>query len=442
MAHTFSGNRARVNGRGHAVLSSGHSGLGRIVMPRLTAALACGLTSLLLAVAASADVLAVVEPGQAGFSADRLTRIGRTLTAEIEARRMPGAVVLLARRGRIGYFERFGALDPAGPAPMSRDAIFRIYSMTKPWTSVAAMMLVEEGRLLLSDPVSKFLPQLARRQVAVESGLVPAQREITIQDLLRHTSGFTYGGRTTNAVVREAYREHGVDALDITNAELIDRIARAPLAHQPGAAFEYGRSTDVLGRVVEVVSGLTLGRFFEARIFRPLKMVDSGFHVPAGQHPRIAQAFAKDVITGRDASMLAVTAPPTYEAGGQGGVATAMDYARFAQMLLDRGVLDGQRLLGRQTVDFMTADHLGRARDTFRTNPGYGFGLGFAVRVAQGVATSPGSVGDYNWAGAGGTYFWVDPKEQLVAVFMAQTPGEIRTHYRTLVRDLVYQAVD
>ena len=420
-------------------------------MTRRITQLACLLACLLVAAAASAEVLPMVKPEQAGFSADRLARLARTLQSEIDQKRMPGAVVLIARRGQIGYFESFGKLDPAGNSAMPKDAIFRIYSMTKPWTSVAVMMLVEEGRLVLSDPVSKFVPPLTKLDVAVErtdpttgktvTALEPAQREITIQDLLRHTSGFTYGFRTTKVVVREAYAKHAIDSADTTNAGLIDRIAKAPLAHQPGTVFEYGRSTDVLGRVVEVVSGKTLGRFFEERIFRPLKMVDSAFHVPADKHARLAQAFSKDVLSGRDVSMLKVTVPPTYEAGGQGGVATAMDYARFAQMMLGRGALDGTQLLARHTVDFMTSDHLGKIRDTSRTNTGYGFGLGFAVRVDTGVATSPGSVGDYNWAGAGGTYFWVDPKEQLVAVLMAQTPGEIRTYYRTLTRDLVYQAL-
>jgi CubicO group peptidase (beta-lactamase class C family) len=420
-------------------------------MTRLVITLACLLASLAVPLTASADALSMVTPQQAGLSSERLARLARTLNTEIEKARMPGAVMLIARRGGIGYLETFGKLDPAGSTPMTKDAIFRIYSMTKPWTSVAVMMLVEEGRIVLTDPVSKFLPQLTKLQVAVEntdpSGktvteLVPARREITIQDLLRHTSGFSYGSRVRNATVRDAYARHGVDAGDITNAELIDRLAKAPLVHQPGTAFEYGRSTDVLGRVVEVVSGTTLGRFFEERIFRPLKMTDSGFHVPAAKHPRIAQPLAKDVVSGRETRLITVTAPPTYESGGGGGVSTAMDYARFAQMLLGGGALDGTPLLGRHTVALMTADHLGKARDTFATNPGYGFGLGFAVRMEPGVATSPGSVGDYNWAGAGGTYFWVDPKEQLVVVLMAQTPGEIRTHYRVLFRDLVYQALE
>jgi CubicO group peptidase (beta-lactamase class C family) len=398
---------------------------------------------LLLAPAAAwAQTLRPVKPEQAGFSPERLGRLEQTLKTEIEQNRLPGAVVLIARRGQIAYFETFGKLDPARDVAMPNDAIFRLYSMTKPFTSVAAMMLVEEGRLVLTEPVAKYLPQLAKPQVAVDGGAqVPASREITIQDLLRHTAGFTYGMRVRNPVVWEAYARERVDALELTNAELVERIAKVPLVHHPGAAFEYGRSTDVLGRLVEVIASAPLSRVFEERIFRPLKMTDAGFHVPADKHARLAGAFAKDVVTGQPTRMLPVMAPPTFEAGGQGAVSTTLDYARFAQMLLNRGELDGARLLARHTVDLMTADHLGKIRDTFNAGPGYGFGLGFAVRLVPGVAASPGSVGDYNWAGAGGTYFWVDPKEQLVVVFMAQTPGPIRRHYRTLVRGLVYQAL-
>jgi CubicO group peptidase (beta-lactamase class C family) len=409
--------------------------IARVAVAVLSAALLLGPA------VAWAQSLRPIVPEQAGFSPQRLGRLEAALRTEIDQKRLPGAVVLIARRGQVAYFETFGSLDPARGTPMPKDAIFRLYSMTKPFTSVAAMMLVEEGRLLLTDPVSKYLAQLAKREVAGEDGaLVAAKREITVHDLLRHTSGFTYGTRVKSPVVREAYAREKVDGIELTSAELIDRIARTPLVHHPGAAFEYGRSTDVLGRLVEVITGQSLGAVFEERIFRPLRMTDAGFHVPADRHARIAQAFATDVVTGRPARMLPVTAPPRYEAGGQGAVSTTIDYARFAQMLLNRGELDGARLLARHTVDLMTSDHLGKIRDTF-AEPGYGFGLGFAVRLAPGASPSAGSVGDYTWAGAGGTYFWVDPKEQLVVVFMAQTPGPIRTRYRTLVRGLVYQAL-
>ena len=368
------------------------------------------LTALTPVVAAE---LPTAQPTDIGLSPDRLARIGQAINREIETNRMPGAVVLIARKGKIGYFETFGFRDKAAGAPMPKDAIFRTYSMTKPVTSVAIMMLVEEGRLTLSTPVSQVLPQLAKRTVAIERldaagrvvmHTVPAEREITIQDLLRHTSGLTYGGRSTKSSVREAYEKAGVDSADLTNAELIDRLAKVPLVHQPGASWEYSRSTDVLGRVVEVVAGTTLGKFFEERIYGPLGMRDSGFWVSADKHGRIAQPFPKDVLSGKDVTLLDITAPRKYESGGGGGVSTARDYARFAHLLLRGGEVDGVRLLSRRTVELMTTDHLGTARSTF-TQPGHGFGLGFAVRTEPGVSSFAGSVGDYNWAGAGGTYY-------------------------------------
>ena len=398
----------------------------------------------------AADPLPRVKPEQVGLSSERLAHLGRVLNEEVEKGKIPGAVALVARKGRIAYFESLGARDPETRAPMTRDAIFRIYSMTKPFTSVAVMMLQEEGRLVLNDPISKFLPQLAKLSVAVESKdpatgqttyeLVPARREITVQDLLRHTSGFTYGSRTTNTMVRDAYAAARVDARDLTNAELVERLATVPLVHQPGTAWEYGRSTDVLGRLVEVISGKSLGAFFAERIFRPLAMKDAGFSVPRDQQGRLAQPFAVDPATGEKISLVDVSTPPKYESGGGGGVATTDDYIRFAQMLLNGGRLNGPRLLSRTTVNFMASDHLGRMSESHRT-PGYTFGLGFSVRMATGLAGQAGSVGEYGWAGAGGTYFWVDPKEQLVAILMTQAPGPSRVYYRQLFKELVEQAV-
>ncbi len=411
------------------------------------------LTAVLLltfAMPVVAAELPTAKPADVGLSGERLARIGQAIDREIEANRMPGAVVLIARKGRVAYLETFGYRDKSAGARMTPDAIFRTYSMTKPITSVAIMMLIEEGRLTLDTPVSRVLPQLGKLSVATERldpatgrvvvHTVPTEREITIQDLLRHTSGFTYGSRSTKTSVRDAYAKAEVDANDLTNAELIDRLAKVPLVHQPGTRFEYGRSTDVLGRVVEVVAGTTLGRFFDERIHRPLDMRDSGFWVPADKHARIAEPLPKDVISGQDVRLLPITEPRKYESGGGGGVSTARDYARFAHLLLRGGELDGVRLLSRRTVELMTSDHLGAIRSTF-SQPGHGFGLGFAVRTETGVSPFAGSVGDYNWAGAGGTYFWVDPKEQLVAILMAQTPGAIRTYYRGWFRNLVYQAL-
>ena len=416
---------------------------------RKTALLAAITLALLTGPAGAQAPLPSARPEQVGLSTERLGQLGQVLRQEIAKGKIPGAVALVARKGRIAYHEAFGARDPATRAPMTRDAIFRIYSMTKPVTSVAIMMLQEEGRLVLNDPVSKFLPQLTKLQVAVEkkdaSGqptleLVPAQREITIHDLLRHTSGFTYGGRTTNLTVKEAYAREGVDARDLTNAELVDRLAKVPLAHQPGTAWEYSRSVDVLGRVVEVISGKSLGGFFADRIFRPLGMKDSGFSVPQAQQGRLAQAFPIDTATGDKIALIDVTTPPRYESGGGGAVSTTDDYVRFAQALLNGGRLDRARLLGRTTVAFMASDRLGPISATIR-RPGYTFGLGFQVRKDVGLDGQSGSIGEYGWAGAGGTYFWVDPKEQVVAILMTQAPGPSRVYYRQLFKELVQQAI-
>ena len=416
---------------------------------RKTALLAAITLALLTGPAGAQAPLPSARPEQVGLSTERLGQLGQVLRQEIAKGKIPGAVALVARKGRIAYHEAFGARDPATRAPMTRDAIFRIYSMTKPVTSVAIMMLQEEGRLVLNDPVSKFLPQLTKLQVAVEkkdaSGqptleLMPAQREITIHDLLRHTSGFTYGGRTTNLTVKEAYAREGVDARDLTNAELVDRLAKVPLAHQPGTAWEYSRSVDVLGRVVEVISGKSLGGFFADRIFRPLGMKDSGFSVPQAHQGRLAQAFPIDPATGDKIALIDVTTPPRYESGGGGAVSTTDDYVRFAQALLNGGRLDRARLLSRTTVAFMASDHLGPISATIR-RPGYTFGLGFQVRKDVGLDGQSGSIGEYGWAGAGGTYFWVDPKEQVVAILMTQAPGPSRVYYRQLFKELVQQAI-
>ena len=417
---------------------------------RNAALLALCTTLALLAGPARAQPLPQARPEQVGLSSERLGQVGRVLREEIEKGKFPGAVALVARKGRIAYYESFGVRDPETRAPMTRDSIFRIYSMTKPITSVAIMMLQEQGRLVLTDPVSKFLPQLAHLQVAVEkkdpsSGqttveLVPAQREITIQDLLRHTSGFTYGARITNAAAKEVYARTGVDARDLSNAELVDRLATVPLVHQPGAAWEYSRSVDVLGRVVEVISGKSLGAFFAERIFRPLAMKDSGFFVPKERLGRVAQSLPTDPTSGEKVSLIDVTAQPRYESGGGGAVSTTDDYVRFAQMLLDGGHLGAARLLSRTTVAFMASDHLGPISATMR-RPGYTFGLGFQVRKDVGLDGQSGSVGEYGWAGAGGTYFWIDPKEQLIAILMTQAPGPSRLYYRQLFKELVRQAL-
>ena len=410
------------------------------------------LVCLLLPALAGADALPPATPEAVGLSSQRLARVTEVVKGEIAKGQYPGAVALVARRGKIAYFEAFGQRDPRSGAPMTKDAIFRLYSMTKPFASVAAMMLVEDGRLKLSDPVSKHLPKLANLQVSVprldpQSGkvtyvLVPPDREMTIQDLLRHTSGLVYGS-TNHAGVKELYAKEGVDWKDVTPAEQIERLAKVPLAHQPGSAWEYGLSTDVTGRVIEAVTGVTLGQFLAQRLFEPLKMPDTGFLVPNGKSARLAQPFEKDPATGNPVALLDVTVPQKNDAGGAGSAGTVGDYARFAQMLLNGGQLDGVRLLGRATVAHMTADHLGDIPVASPTLvPGYGFGLGFAVRKETGLNAMTGSAGEYRWGGAAGTAFWIDPKEQMVVVWMTQAqPGPRRGEDRDLFRQLVQAAI-
>jgi CubicO group peptidase (beta-lactamase class C family) len=303
------------------------------------------------------------------------------------------------------------------------------------------MMLVEEGRIMLSDPVAKYIPELKDLRVGVEKDgkldLVAASRQPTIQDLLRHTAGFTYSefGRS---LVKDAYKKAGLDSFDLPNAEFVKRLGGLPLQVQPGTVFEYGRSTDVLGHVIERVTGQPLDAYLQARILGPLGMRDTSFQVEPGKQGRIAEAFAKDPDGGSTLSLFDPRKTPQGMLGGQGMLTTAADYLRFAQMLLNGGELGGVRIVSRKTVEYMASDHLGTMRGP---GPGYGFGLGFAVRHADGLSSTNGSAGDYNWAGYGGTYFWVDPKERLVAVWMMQAPNQ-RNYYRELFRNMVYGSLD
>ncbi len=382
------------------------------------------------------------RPEEVGLSSARLARLGEVLRERIAAGHLPGAVALVARHGRVAWHEAFGRRDPAAPDPMRTDAIFRIYSMTKPLVSAGVMMLVEEGRLLLGDPAGKHLPELAGPVVAGEEGgsPQPAAAPITVQDLLRHTSGLTYEFRGDGPVHR-AYMDAKVYRRGQTNAEQAATLAVLPLLHHPGARWEYSRSTDVLGRLIEVVSGQTLGAFLAERICGPLGMADTAFHVPADRQGRPAGAFPRDPDSGAEVAMLEVREKPRFESGGGGMVSTSADYARYVQMLAGGGRLGGVRLLGRKTVELMTADHLGAIPGTPDLLPaGHGFGLGFAVRRDRGIAATPGSAGMFYWSGMAGTTFWVDPVEELTAVLMIQAPGQ-REHYRALFRDMVYAAV-
>jgi len=388
--------------------------------------------------------LPTARPEEVGLSSAALDRLSSAIKDRVASGHVPGAVALVARHGKVAYFESFGAANPVTGAPMGNDSIFRIYSMTKAVVSVGVMMLWEEGRLLLGDPIEKYLPEFASMNVGVIKGetleTVPANRSITVQDLLRHTSGLTYEFRG-NSLVHKTYMDARVMRLKQTNADQTQMLAKLPLLHQPGARWEYSRSTDVLGRLIEVIAGQTLGVFLSERILGPLGMTDSGFSVPEKDHGRIAEPFAKDPENGTDISLLDVKRTALFESGGGGMVATTMDYARFLAMLLGNGKLGDTRLLGRKTIELMTADHLGTVTGPADLlPPGHGFGLGFAVRTAAGMAPFPGSVGNYYWGGAAGTTFWVDPAERLFAVMMIQAPVQ-REYYRLLFRDLVYAAI-
>src|SRR5438105_3863461 len=418
----------------------------RLAMKRLSILVAVVL-SVLVADGVGATGLPSVKPEQVGLSSERLDRIGQTLRADVEKGRIPGAVVVVARKGRVAYVATVGFRDKATNAPMTADALFRLASMTKPLVTVAALSLYEEGRLFVSDPVSKHLPAFKTLQVGVEKldpatgkmvvATVPLEREMTIQDLMRHTSGLTYGNRGTSEIHKLYPQSSNASSLELTGEQLIERLGKTPLLYQPGTTWEYGLSTDVLGRVVEVVAGKPLQQVLEERVYRPLKMSDTSFLVSADKRARIAQPLPTHPDTGQPYELIDPTVPRKFDCGGGCGVGTAGDYVRFAQMLLNRGVLDGARVLAPKTVDFMTSDHLGRI---MFSAPGYTWGLGVAVRREKGLSPLNGSAGDFYWPGAFATYWWADPKEQMVVVSMMQAP--LGGHYQQLVRSLVYQAIE
>jgi CubicO group peptidase (beta-lactamase class C family) len=414
---------------------------------------------------AIAQNIPTAKPEDVGMSSARLKNVKASLQAEVDKGNIPGAVVMINRKGKLVYSEVVGYQDKSANKAMSKDSIFRIYSMTKPLASVAAMILVEEGKMQLADPISKFMPEFANMQVSVgtkdsggnmEYSLVPAAKPITVQDLLRHTSGIGYPEITSNPNIKKAYTDAGLyvaggtdyDQRRVTPQEMIAGIAKAPLSTQPGTNWEYGMSVDLLGRVVEVVSGKRLGDFLQDRVFTPLQMKDTAFSVPTDKKSRIAEPFATDPFNKAPIKLLDVTIKPNNDSGGAGAAGTAGDYLNFASMMLNGGELNGQRILSPMTVNLMASDMLGN-RTTVPLSPGqllmgvdgYTFGLGFMVRQGQGLASVDGSPGEYMWAGAAGTFFWIDPKEQLAVVVMSQVPGPIRPYYRRMIKQLVSSAV-
>jgi len=395
------------------------------------------------------------QPEEVGFSTERLNRVAKIFQADVDKGLIPGAVVLIARNGKVAYLEAFGFRDRDKKIPMSTDAIFQIASMTKPLTSVAVMMLVEEGKIQLNEPISLYLPEFKGVQVGVEKvnaatgnpelTLEPIQREMTIQDLLRHTSGITYG-TFGKSLVKQRYNEANLFDRNQTLAEFVSKLAKLPLAHQPGTIWDYGMSTDVLGRVIEVVSGETLDQFVGERITKPLGLSDTGFYVEPDKSDRIAEPQI-DPATGKRPPIADVRIRPNWLSGGGGMVSTASDYVRFSQMLLNGGELDGVRLLSPHVVAYMTSDQL--PPDilfeplAFAPTPrnGGSFGLGFAVRTQRGRSVVLGEPGKFTWGGIWGTAFFVDPQEKLVAVLMLQVPVLQAPHYQLLLHNLAYQAL-
>jgi CubicO group peptidase (beta-lactamase class C family) len=412
-------------------------------MPRLT-------ILFLLTLPLIPATLPKAAPEEVGIAKQRLQRVRALMQRYIDQREVAGTVTLVARRGKIAHLEAQGVMDLESRQPMKTDTIFRLASMTKPVTSVAVMMLHEEGRFLLNDPVSKFLPEFAHPLVAVANRpneraaggfrTVPAEREITIRHLLTHTAGLASG--TGGATMELSKGLAAFRKPENTMAEYVKELAKLPLNFQPGTAWEYGPATDVLGRLVEVISGQSLDQFFKERIFAPLGMSDTHFYLPDAQLSRLATAYEK-----KDGALVKLTAtgPATrggkFHAGAGGLAGTAEDYLRFCQMLLNGGVLDGKRLLSRKSVELMTANHIGRIPMWRETLEGYRFGLGFRVREHTGESALLGSDGSYGWGGAYGTFFWIDPKEQMVGMVMIQLMPYAHLNLRPEFQNAATQAI-
>jgi CubicO group peptidase (beta-lactamase class C family) len=398
---------------------------------------------------AQGDPLPPIAPAEAGFSPQALDRIDQFFAREVAAGRIPGGVVAIARNGRLVYFRSHGYLDKAAGTPMPRDAIFNLASMTKVMASVAALRLNEEGRLPLKSRLDSYYPEFASMKVGVtgaggELSLKPVDNPIFIHDLMRHTSGLIYGGRG-NHPISKLY-PNGYVALDVTGGEFLNTITKLPLAHQPGTAFEYGFSTDVLGLVVEKVAGKQLGDYLNEIVWGPVGMPDTAFSVPDAKRARLAKGLPFDPVSKNPQRILVLEKTPKFHCGGACAFGTVGDYLRFGQMLLDGGAIDGKRVLSPKTVAFMTSNHLGPTivNNVPLVEPhrdGYSFGLGVAVRMNEGVAAISGTKGDYSWNGANGTAYWADPKEKLVVVMGTVGPGEIRKYFREQLTELVYGAM-
>lgn len=391
-----------------------------------------------------------------GMSMERLARIAPVMKAQIDNGVFPGAVTMVARRGQLLHFEAHGFLDAAKSKPMPKDALFRLASMTKPIVSVAAVMMIERGDMKLHDPVSRWLPEL--KDVKVETRKIDKDgketiedvalvRPILVHDVLRHTAGFVYGGAAKSPRIKEMYQNANIEARDseIAGDEMLKALGGIPLAHQPGTFWEYSIAVDVLGLLMERVAKKPLDQILKELLFDPLGMKDTSFRLPPEKAERVAEALTSDPLAGDMRKSYAIHFNPaakSYFRGGAGLIGTADDYLKFAQMIANDGEFNGRRYLSKKTVDFMLSNHTdGMGGTTLATTgPGYGFGLGWAVRLDEGMGYAPGSKGDAMWAGAWGTSFWVDRKEGLVGILMSQAPST-RYDTRMLMKNLVYGAM-
>jgi CubicO group peptidase (beta-lactamase class C family) len=418
---------------------------------------------LVTSIASAQGIPQATNPEKVGLSKERLQRISVWIQGDVDKGIVPGAVVMVLRKGKIAYYEAFGYRDREKKIPMTRDSIFRIASMTKPFTSLAIMMLAEEGKIQLPVPVSRYLPEFKDLKVGIEKKdpatgktellLETPSREMTILDLLRHTSGLTYGF-TGKSMVKDRYNELNLFAMPPTNAELVTKLSKLPLQYHPGTTWDYSHSTDVLARIVEIISGVEFDTFIAERIAKPLKLADTGFWVEGVERQaRIAEPQINPA-TGQRPPVPDVTRKPKWLSGGGGLVSTAHDYARLCLMFSNGGTLDGVRLVSRKTVEHMTSNHIppgyksaypvqsqiGWPSPSLET--GQGFGSGFAINCEPGLSPLPGSKGDYYWSGIFGTYFWIDPKEELIAILMDQSPPMTLVFpYQYLMRYYVYQAI-
>lgn len=402
-------------------------------------------TVAILAITLSAAAASLVSerPETVGLSSERLQRIHTSIQRYIDRQEIAGAVTLVARHGRIAWFEAQGVSDLESKKPMQKDAMFRIASMTKPITSIAAMMLYEQGYFQLNDPISKWIPEFKNMQVAVSTGAgvktIPAQREITIRHLLTHTSGLASPYVVPALVLNEYNKLVGSRTPDETVGDMSKKLAKLPLEFEPGTRWAYGPSTDVLGYLVEVISGMPLDRFFEEKIFKPLAMTDTHFYPPDSKMARLATVYAPAKPSGISPVAIPVRGKKFFS--GAGGLSsTAQDYARFSQMLLSGGQLDGQRLVSRKTIDLMTSNHIGQLK-LWDSLAGYRFGLGFRVLTDLGESANLGSLGNYGWGGAFGTIFWIDPKEDMFGILMMQLRPYDHINVRQEILTMATQAI-